>query len=117
MLSALEELLTDAQQGLTRLLLSEMNLGEIFYMSAKIGSQTSAESILRIISNLPISIIPVVTGDALRAARLKALHPISYADAFCTNLALDHAAPVVTGDQDFLLLERAGLLTLRWLGA
>jgi len=117
MLSALEELLTDAQQGLTRLLLSEMNLGEIFYMSAKIDGQTSAESILRIISNLPISIIPVVTGDAVRAARLKALYPISYADAFCANLAVDHAAPVVTGDQGFLLLERAGLLTLRWLGA
>lgn len=117
MLSALEELFADAQQGLTRLLLSEMNLGEIFYMSAKIDNQTSAESILRIISSLPISIIPLVTGDALRAARLKAQHPISYADAFCANLARDHAAPVITGDLDFLLLERAGMLTVKWLGA
>ena len=96
--------------------MSEMNLGEIFYLVARNKGYSVAEGTLLAIEEMLIEIVPVAHGDVLRAARLKARHPISYADCFCANLAIDHQAPILTGDPDFLRLQTAGLLAVHWLG-
>ena len=105
-----------ASQDEVRLLMSEMNLGEIFYLVAKKKGYPAAEDTLLAIEDMLIEIVPVAHGDVLRAAHLKARHPISYADCFCANPAIDHQAPILTGDPDFLHLQIAGLLTVSWLG-
>ena len=50
----------------------------------------------------------------LSAARLKARHRISYADAYCAALADMSGFPVVTGDPEFRQLE--GRIQLGWIG-
>ncbi len=95
----------------------EINLGEVFYLVAKDRGETAAKHIGKLIEEVGVETISVRPGDALRAASLKAKYPMSYADCFCANLAMDHSAPVLTGDKDFLNLQSAGLLTDQWLGA
>ncbi|WP_419806842.1 type II toxin-antitoxin system VapC family toxin [Terriglobus sp.] len=111
-----EGLLRSAANGGTRLMMHEVNLGEVFYLVAKERDENTAGSILRLIEDLGIETVAVEAEDALRAASIKANHPISYADCFCVNLAVAHAAPVLTGDKDFLELQQARI-TVEWLGA
>ena len=112
----LTKLVEAASRREIRLLISEINLGELFYLLAKQKGIAAAENLLNAFGRTPIQIIPVAQGDVLRAARLKARYAISYADCFCANLAIDHKAAVLTGDPDFLLLQAAGLLQVHWLG-
>jgi predicted nucleic acid-binding protein len=97
--------------------MSEMNLGEVFYLvSKRTGDTAQAESVLQAILRLPIQIVPVAAGMALRAARLKAEHQLSYADCFTALLAIEHKAPILTGDLDFQELAAAGLVSVDWVG-
>ncbi|NBD34798.1 MAG: PIN domain-containing protein, partial [Chloroflexi bacterium] len=41
---------------------------------------------------------------ALRAAAIKAEHPLAYADAFAAALAIQEAGTLVTGDPEFEVL-------------
>ena len=52
--------------------------------------------------------------DIIEATRLKACHPISYADCFAAALAIRVHAPIVTGDPDFRKLGKA--VAVDWLG-
>ncbi len=113
----LDELLEQAARSEIVLLMSEMNLGEVFYLVSKHKGNTSqAESTLELILRLPIKVVPVVTGMVLRAARLKAVHQLSYADCFGALLAIEHNAPILTGDPDFQKLATEGLLRVDWVG-
>ena len=113
----LDFLIESAERAEIVLLLSEMNVGEIFYLLAKQTDETHAEAAVFEITRLPVRIVPVSSGDVLRAARLKARYPLSYADCFCAGLTIAHGAAVVTGDPDFLQLQRDGLLRVHWVGA
>ena len=74
-----------------------MNLGEVFYLCAKARDLAYGE---RVLENLRVRVGAVSAGDdlVLHAARLKARHPISYADAFAAATAMLRDAPLVTGD-------------------
>lgn len=98
------------------LLLSEVNLGEIFYLIAKRNGDARADAAVLTITRLPIKIAPVSPGDVLKAARLKARSTLSYADCFCACIALASGAPVVAGDPDFLKLGKEGHLLVDWVG-
>jgi len=110
-------LIERAARSEVKLYLSEMNLGEIFYLVAKRLGEPEAERVVKTIAQLPIDIVGVASGDVLSAARLKASTTVSYADCFCASLAVRHGAKVVTGDPDFLDLQRVGLLQVDWVGA
>lgn len=66
---------------------------------------------------LPIEMVGVSDEGVLAAARLKSSYKISYADAFAASLAMTLDCPVVTGDPEFLVLERTGSLKVDWIGA
>ncbi len=112
-----EALMARAVHDQALLFMSEINLGEVFYLVAKQNGEAEADAALQSVIQLPVRIVPVSHGDVLQAARLKARHRISYADCFCARVALTYDAAVVTGDRDFLELERSGLLRVEWLGA
>jgi predicted nucleic acid-binding protein len=52
-------------------------------------------------------------ADVIEAAKLKAQHAISYADAFAAATAIRRGAVLVTGDPEFRALE--GTVTLKWI--
>ncbi len=66
---------------------------------------------------LPITYISVTDDTFYSGAKLKASHPIAYADAFAVQLAIKNGCSLATGDKDFQTLQRVGVLALGWMGA
>ncbi len=93
-----------AQNGNLRLLLNVVNLGEVFYRLLQLTDETQAEERLAQVKALPIDVVPARESLALEAARVKAAHPLSYADAFAVAMGRLENAPVLTGDPEILAL-------------
>lgn len=96
-----EELLTEAQRGHSRVLMSSVNYGEVY---GKLLRDLGEEKALRAMTS--IGPFPFVLQDAdrqraFRAAEIKHKHRLYYADAFAAALALEHKATLVTSDSDF----------------
>ncbi len=110
-------LIERAQKDEIALLMSILNLGEVYYNSAKTDVGATPAEVLARMHELPITYVSISDEAVYAAARLKAVYSISYADAFAAQLAIDSRCSLVTGDEDFRQLERAGQLTLEWMGA
>jgi predicted nucleic acid-binding protein len=106
-----------ALAGDVLLLMSSINLGEIYYSCSRQWGKAPAEEALRVLEELPIQVAHPTQLDVLLAARIKADHSISYADCFAVMLAIEYQCPVLTGDRDFLKVEHAGLVAVKWMGA
>ena len=108
------ELLSAGQEN-GRVLMNSINIGEVYYILARERSAQEAELFLDlIIPALNIRIELNNLQDVMAAARIKASHAISYADAFAAATAQKHEAVLVTGDPDFKLVEK--LIDIEWLG-
>jgi ribonuclease VapC len=106
-------LLHEAQASDEPLLMNEMNIGEVYYLTAKERSLDKAEEFLRRLETLPIRILSNTYSQVLEAARIKAQFPISYADAFAVASAVRSNARLVTGDPE--LRPVAHLVEIHWL--
>lgn len=85
-----------------RPVMSWINMGEVHYIvSRRHGEDAAAETVDDLRPRLRLEL----PGEdrVLAAARLKAAHPMSYADAFAAATAMAHAAPVWTGDPELLV--------------
>jgi ribonuclease VapC len=95
------------------LYLSLMNAGEIYYIARRHRGAEQADAMLDDLRVLPIVLSPVTEDRIFAAARLKAEHAMSYADAFAAGLAVELGAMLVTGDPEFKSIEPR--VTLMWL--
>lgn len=109
----IEALLIQAQRRKVPLLLSVVNLGEVYYRLARQRGHSFAEEIVRQFEILPLQFYPCDHTLALEAAKIKADYPMAYADAFAVATALRENAAVVTGDPEFRQVEH--LVTIDWL--
>lgn len=79
--------------------MSWINLGEVYYTVHREAGPRHAESTLA-------RLRPLLTLDAatpervLAAARIKAVHPLAYGDAFAIATATAHSAVLLTGDPE-----------------
>ena len=110
-------LLEAAEAGKMELIMSMINVGEVFYLLAKRAGIKRAEAFLDDFAGMPISTHVPVASDIVDAARIKARYPISYTDAFAAQLAIQQSAELVSGDPDMRLLESAGAIRLDWIGS
>jgi predicted nucleic acid-binding protein len=110
-------LLERARSGRVTLILSDINLGEIYYNSWKEWGEARAEAVLDLLRAHPIQVVHPTEAPVLAAARVKARYAISYADAFAVVLAVEFGGAVLTGDRDFLPLATDGVLNVDWIGA
>lgn len=115
--AAFRELLSEAACGRLSLCMSRINLGEIYYSTAKSFDDVTATALVRQLTAILIEIVSVTDADVDAAAKLKAHYRISYADAFAAVLSIDRSAALVTGDPDFLPLASDGVVQLHWIGA
>lgn len=90
-----------ARRGARELLMHPINLGEVIYRIAKVHGWDVADRKRIEIGLLPIVIVPFEEWVFWRAVRIKAEHPLSYADAFAASLALDREATLLTADPEF----------------
>jgi len=111
--ATMERVLREAFRGDAVLMISVINLGEVFYWLWRNKGEKKARQTLDDVTLLPLQIIPVDLPQALKAGELKALHKIPYADGIAAALAVARNATIVTSDRDFEKLGRR--IPILWL--
>ena len=92
---------------------SLINVGEMYYIVRREQGRERAVEMLKDLRALPITLDLVSEERILDAARIKAEHSLSYADAFAVALAQELGATVVTGDPEFQNV--AAIVNVMWL--
>jgi predicted nucleic acid-binding protein len=81
--------------------MSWINVGEVAYV---VERRRGAEETAHVVAQLrgALTLDEATPTRVLEAARIKARHSLSYADAFAAATALAHGAVLVTGDPELL---------------
>lgn len=103
--SRVRELLLEGEQQQASLLLSIVNLGEVYYRVGRRSNRAEAMNTVQDIRRLALSVVPASDDLVLAAADFKMTYAISYADAFAAVLADQAGATLVSGDPEFDLLQ------------
>ena len=98
------QLLRASEQQEATLLLSMINLGEVYYRTGRRIDRAAAADALKEIRRLSLIIVPVSDDLVFAAADFKMEYAISYADAFAVALADRTGATLVSGDPELDLL-------------
>ena len=99
------DLLVEAEKSDAKLLMTVVNLGEVWYSIARGYSEDTAEAKLREIREMAIEIVDADWNLTRQAAAFKAKGKIAYADCFAAALASQEKHNWWTGDPEFRLLE------------
>jgi ribonuclease VapC len=84
---------------LGRPVMSWINLGEVYYTIHRVAGAAEAETSLAQLR--PLLALDAATPErVMAAARIKALHPLAYGDAFAVATAVAHNAVLLTGDPE-----------------
>lgn len=108
-----EKLLISSRQGDFKAFMSEINLGEVYYLTIRRLGLESAKEYLERFFELSIQIVSPSSDIILSAAEIKAEYAISYADCFAVATALKVNASIITGDPEFKKAER--LVKIIWI--
>jgi uncharacterized protein len=111
--SLFEVFLIDAEAGKVELAMSWINAAATFYILAKRNGADVAEEFLTRLPSLPIRLVAPDEQGILAAARIKAVHPIAFGDAFALALAQEEHASVITGDEE---IRRCRMIAVDWIG-
>jgi predicted nucleic acid-binding protein len=95
--SRVEEVLATARPTM-----SWINVGEVFYVVRRLEGEDAARTTIRDLRPAVALELPSEVR-VLEAARLKADHPLAYADAFAASTAIAHGAVLLTGDPELLV--------------
>jgi uncharacterized protein len=104
-----------ASEQRVALSISMINVGEVFYSITKRRGAPAAEEFLADLATFPVTIVTPGRKQILDAARLKARFPISYADAFAMQAAIEAEARLVTGDPEIRNVSARAGLRLDWI--
>jgi len=105
--------LLKAEEDDLKLLLSVVNLGEVWYSIARTNSPETADQYVREIEGMSIEIVDADWELTHQAAAFKVKGNISYADCFAAALAKIRKAELITGDQELHALE--GVIKIAWI--
>lgn len=113
--TVVQDFLDDAERGRQQLVMSMLNLGEVYYRLIADKGQKEADQRLKLILKLSVRFETVDNELVLAASRLKGSHGLGYADAFAAALALRLKARLASGDEGFRGAESSAGLRMRWL--
>ncbi len=83
-------------------IVSWINVGEVFYVIRRHTGEGEAWATVRDLQDVMTAEVPTAER-VLEAARIKADHPMAYADAFAAATASAHDATLWTGDPELLV--------------
>lgn len=106
------DLIADALEQGVPLLMSVVNVGEVWYIFAREISEAEADKGVDSLRHLGIEFVDVDWKLARQAAAYKADRKMSYADCFAAALAKEHKAELITGDKEFKQVESE--VQIRW---
>lgn len=95
------DIIADAHENNTPLLMSVVNLGEVWYIIAREASDAEADRCEKELRQLGIEIVDADWSLTNHAARFKSKHKMAFADCFAAGLAKQKRAHLVTGDREF----------------
>lgn len=98
-------LILQAEEGSTDLLMSVVNLGEVWYSIAGTNSAEIADAYVLEIMGMAVEIVEVDWPLTHRAAAFKVKGNIPYADCFAAALAKSRQAELITGDEEFKVIQ------------
>lgn len=110
-------LLKKAADKQISLFMTWINLGEVYYRVWREYGETKAQEVLETIKAWPVSLLPGDEDLTLKAAKIKANNPLSYADAYAIAAALKENAAVVTGDREIRDASDKIKFSIVWLGS
>ena len=106
-------LIHKAVESGTNLLMSVVNLGEVWYSIARTNSPEIADQYVHEIKGMGIEIVDADWQLTHQAATFKVNGKISYADCYAAALAKSRKAELVTGDKEFKPLD--GEIKISWI--
>lgn len=95
------KLLAEADRTGNPLWMSAVNWGEVYSIEWRRHGEAMARQAEAHLERLPVVVIAADRDRATRAAALKQIHNLGYADSFAAELAIDRAASLVTADPEF----------------
>lgn len=95
------DLIASAHEGGIPVYMSVVNVGEVWYITAREITEGDADTIVKEISDLRIQFVDVDWELTLEAARFKSQHKMSYADCYAAALAKVKGGSLITGDNEF----------------
>ena len=98
--------LESAVEGKCEMYMSVINWGEIYYIAYREGGKERAELYRTTIEKYPVTITDVDKNFTLSAAKFKAKHKMSYADAFAASLCEHLKGTLITVDKEFKPLQK-----------
>jgi ribonuclease VapC len=102
----MERLFRDVSRSDAALMVSVINLGEVFYRLWDNKGEQEALRAIHDLALLPVQFVAVDLAGALKAGELKTRHKMPYVDCIAAALAIEQRATLVTGDRDFEKLGR-----------
>ena len=106
-------LILKAEESGVDLLMSVVNLGEVWYSIARTNSSETADQYIQEVNGMAIEIVDADWRLTRQAAAFKMNGKISYADCYAAALAKSRKAELVTGDKEFKQLD--GESKISWL--
>jgi ribonuclease VapC len=94
-------LILKAEEGSMNLLMSVVNLGEVWYSIARTNSAKVADQYVQEIMGMAVEIVEADWQLTHQAAAFKVNGNISYADCFAAALTKTRKAELITGDPEF----------------
>ena len=107
------DIIADAHENNTPLLMTVVNLGEVWYIVAREASEADADRCEKELRRLGVEVVDADWSLTQQAARYKSKHKMSFADCFAAALAKQKKAHLVTGDNEFKQVE--GDISIVWL--
>jgi len=108
-----KDLILKAEENRVNLLISVVNLGEVWYSIARTNSSEVADQYIGEIEGMAIEVVDADWNLTRQAATFKVNGNISYGDCFAAALAKSHKAELVTGDKEFKVLD--GEIKISWI--
>ena len=108
-----EQIISDAHEHDIPLLISVVNVAEVWYIKARRSSQSDADTAIHELKQLGIHFVEINWELAHEAGIFKAKNRMSFADCFAAALAKQRKAHLVTGDREFKQLDQE--MTIEWL--
>lgn len=96
-----EQLLNAAAGDNHELYVTAINAGEVYYMGFRKDGAGRANLVWETMKKFPIHFIEIDLELSLEAAKIKAVHKLSYADAFAAALTIRKKGTLITGDDEF----------------
>jgi PIN domain nuclease of toxin-antitoxin system len=99
--SKVAELLLEAARERAHIVMSAVNLGEVFGRILRDHGEPEARRFRSVAHALPMELVDATPQRAMEAAEVKVKYKLYYADSFAAALAIEQKATLVTGDSDF----------------